>query len=225
MSLLRPHTSPAAPSDRGPLNSSGGASRHRFTRLPRRSLFAGLGLVPLVLAGCGTQGPEPAAATGDEDLLDEHGFADPDARKIIDQLEALPVAERPQDLMASVTATSLQLRDDSGREVDLPLPDDVFYLSVAPFVESTHECGFHSLTTCRGEMRNREVTVSVVDNSSGELLEEGTHTTHDNGFFGLWLPRGINAELTCTVEDLTGTAPISTQAEDDLTCLTSLQLT
>ncbi|APX31822.1 hypothetical protein BH708_02815 [Brachybacterium sp. P6-10-X1] len=185
----------------------------------------GTGLLPLVIAGCGSNGSETASVTGGEKLLQEHGLADADPHEIIDQLEALPVAERPQNLIASVTATSVQLRDDAGREAELPLPEDQFYLSVAPFVESTHECAFHSLTTCRGELRSREITVSMVDSGSGETVEEGTRTTHDNGFVGLWLPRGITAELTCTLEDYTGTASISTQAEDDLTCLTSLQLT
>lgn len=210
---------------RGSLASSGGGPRRRTVRLPRRSLLIGAGLFPLVVAGCGTGGSEPASVTGDQELLREHGFADADAHEIIDQLEALPVAERPQNLIASVTATSLQLRDDAGREAELPLPQDQFYLSVAPFVETTHECVFHSLTTCRGELRSREISVSVVDSSSGEILEEGTRTSHDNGFLGFWLPRGITAELTCTLEDDTGVASISTQAEDDLTCLTSLQLT
>lgn len=183
------------------------------------------GLFPLLIAGCSTGGAERTVATGDEDLLEAHGFADADARAIIEQLEALPVAERPQDLIASVNPVSLQLQDEAGRETELPLPEDQFYLSVAPFVETTHECAFHSLTTCRGELSNRDVTVSVIDSASGETLEEGIRTTHDNGFFGLWLPRGITAELTCTVDDVTGTASIDTQAEDALTCLTSLQLT
>ena len=216
-------TDPSSP--RGPFAPSGGGSRRRTGRLPRRSLMIGAGLLPLVIAGCGTRESEPASVMGDEDLLQEHGFADADAHEIIDQLEALPVAERPQNLIASVTATSLQLSDDAGREAELPLPQDQYYLSVAPFVETTHECAFHSLTTCRGELRSREVTVSVVDSSSGETLEESTRTTHDNGFIGLWLPRGLTAELTCTLDDLTGTASVSTQAEDDLTCLTTLQLT
>ncbi len=216
-------TTPSSP--RGAVASSGDGSRRRTVRLPRRSVLIGAGLFPLVVAGCGTVGSEPASIAGDQELLQDHGFADADAHEIIDRLEALPVAERPQNLIASVTATSLQLQDDAGREAELPLPQDQFYLSVAPFVETTHECAFHSLTTCRGELRSRELTVSVVDSSSGEILEEGTRTTHDNGFIGFWLPRGATAELTCTLEGYTGSASISTQAEDDLTCLTSLQLT
>ena len=215
-----------APSSlRDSLTSSGGVPRRRTVRLPRRSHVIGAVLFPLGAAGCGTGGSEPPSIPGDQERLQDHGFADADAHEIIDRLEALPVAERPQNLIASVTATSLQLRDDAGRQAQLPLPQDQFYLSAAPFVETTHECGFHSLTTCRGELRSREISVSVVDSSSGETLEEGTRTTHDNGFIGFWLPRGITAELTCTLEGFTGTASISTQAEDDLTCLTSLQLT
>ena len=211
---------------RGPLAFPGGGPPPRRTvRLPRRSLVIGAGLLPLLVAGCGSDGSEPASFTGDQELLQDHGFAGTDAHEIIDRLEALPVTERPQNLIASVTATSLQLRDDAGREAEQPLPEDLFYLSVAPFVETTHECDFHSLTTCRGELRSREITVSMVDSSTGETLEEGPRTTHDNGFIGFWLPRGITADLTCSLEDYTGTAPISTQAEDDLTCLTGLQLT
>lgn len=212
------------PSPRGPRTSSGGDSRRRFVQLPRRSLMIGAGVLPFVIAGCGVRDSESAQVAGGQGLLEDHGFAGAGASEIIDQLEALPVVERPQDLIASVTATSLQLQDDAGREVELPLQSDQFYLSVAPFVESTHECTFHSLTTCRGELRTREVTVKVIDSSSGEVLEEGTRTTRDNGFLGLWLPRGIAAELTATLDELTGSASISTQSEDDLTCLTSLQL-
>ena len=213
------------PSPRGPFASFRGGPRRRTGPLPRRSLMIGAGLFPLVMAGCGARGSEPTSVTGGDGLLEEHGFADVDAREIIDQLEALPVAERPQNLIASVTATSLHLRDDSGRKAELPLPEDRFYLSVAPFVDTTHECALHSLTTCRGELRHREVTLSVVDDGSGETLEDGPRTTHDNGFIGLWLPRGITAELTISLDDLAGTASVSTQAKDDLTCLTSLQLT
>lgn len=185
----------------------------------------GAGLVPLLIVGCGNRGSEPASVTRDQDLLQDHYFADADAHEIIDRLEALPVAERPQNLIAGVTPTSLELRDDAGREAVLPLPEGEFYLSVAPYMETTHECAVHSLTTCRGELRSRELTVDVVDAGSGETLPEGPRTTHDNGFLGLWLPRGITAELTCSLDGLSGTASISTDAEDDLTCLTSLQLT
>ena len=163
---------------RGPFASSAGGPRRGTVRPPRRALLLGAGLLPLMVAGCGARESEPASVTGDPALLQEHGFANADAHEIIDRLEALPVAERPQSLLASVTATSLQLRDDAGREAELPLPDDQFYLSAAPFVKTTHECAFHSLTACRGELRNREVTVSVVDSSSGETVHDGPHA-HD----------------------------------------------
>ncbi|MFS4491238.1 CueP family metal-binding protein, partial [Dietzia kunjamensis] len=47
--------------------------------------------------------------------------------------------------------------------------------------------------------------------------------TYDNGFLGLWLPRGITATLTIDHDGRTATAPIST-GDDDLTCLTTMQL-
>src|SRR5690625_6630825 len=78
----------------------------------------GAGLLPLVIAGCSSSGSETAPVTGSEELLQDHGFADIDAREIIDRLEALPVAERPQNLIASVTPSSVQLQDDAGREAE-----------------------------------------------------------------------------------------------------------
>lgn len=199
----------------------------RTTPAPtRRTLLSGLALSAFALAGCTTaeDAAQPSSVPTPADLLTAHGLEGRSAQEIIDQLEALPVAERPRGLMASVMATALGLSDAAGREVELSLPQNKFYLSVAPFRDSTHECAYHSLTTCLGELRRQDVTVSVVDDSSGDPLEDGTRTTGDNGFLGIWLPRGITAELTCTVEDLSGTASISTQEEDDLTCLTSLQL-
>ena len=155
--------------------------------------------------------------------MESYDLAGLEAPQIINTLDTMPVADRPNDLIASVQPTELVLTSGDESLETIPIPEDQFYLSVAPYYTSTHPCQFHSLTTCRGEMATEEVHVTVTDNASGDTLIDEPRTTYDNGFLGLWLPRGITATLTIDHDGRTATAPIST-GDDDLTCLTTMQL-
>lgn len=64
----------------------------------------------------------------------------------------------------------------------------------------------------------------MTDNQTGQTVLDETRTTYDNGFVGLWLPRGLTGTLTIEHDGKTATSPVSTGA-DDPTCLTSMQLT
>ena len=55
------------------------------------------------------------------------------------------------------------------------------------------------------------------------VLVDESRTTHDSGFVGLWLPRGIEATLRVEHAGLASTMDIATGPEDP-TCLTALQL-
>ena len=180
----------------------------------------------LALTACGTSEPEesvPASASGEE-LLAEHGLDGLDAVEIVDHLDLMPVEERPTDLVASVQADTLLLSDtDDGQEVGLDLPEEQFYLSMAPYVDHTHECFNHSLTSCLGELRGEEIAVTITDDSDDEVLVEETGSTFDNGFAGYWLPSDIDATVTVEYEGLSGSTQVSTGA-DDPTCLTTLEL-
>lgn len=196
---------------------------------PRRMLaaFAALVVSALAVTGC-TAAPagDAPATTGVADaqeLLAAHGLDGLDVRQIIDALEAMPVAERPADLLASVQPDALVLRDAGGREARVPMPDDEVYISVAPFREQTHECHFHSLTTCVGELGDSEIQVTVTT-TDGEVLWDETRRTADNGFTGFWVPRGIDATLTVAQAGVSGSAELSTTADDDPTCITTLRL-
>lgn len=184
--------------------------------LPRRTLFAALAATPLVLAGC-SAGPSAA-----EELLAAHDLPAGSAREVIDALEALPLAQRPAELLASVGTDALTLSDASGREASLDLPAQELYVSVAPFVTGTHECFFHSLTTCLGELQGEELAVRVED-AAGTVLVDEARTTAPNGFLGLWLPR--DAELSLSLAGAAGeaTATLRTDAEAP-TCVTTMQL-
>ncbi len=148
-----------------------------------------------------------------------------EARQIIARLDTMEVDQRPGTLIASVRPDELTLTDTStGQNDTIPMPDEQFYLSVAPYERRTHDCYFHSLTTCLGEQAGESMQVTVTDSTTGRTIIDDTRTTFDNGFLGLWLPRDITGTISIEHEGRTATAPIAT-GDDDLTCLTSLQLT
>jgi hypothetical protein len=122
---------------------------------------------------------------------------------------------RPGELLLSEAGS------DETTAVDLP--DDLFYLSVAPYIEQTHDCYFHSLTTCSGELAGEEIRVTIAQRDTGQLLVDRVTRTFDNGFVGFWLPSGIEATINVEYEGFAAQSEISTGPEDP-TCLTTLQL-
>jgi hypothetical protein len=198
----------------------------------KRLLVVGVTAV-LLAAGCGAGGDDtagtPAGGTGPaatasgeaEPLLAAYGLAGKDAVQIVDQLDRLALTERPTGLRASVRPDALVLSAGT-TEVTLDIPGDRFYLSVAPYVNRTHECFHHSLTTCKGELAGRELAVTIVDRN-GTVLVDGARTTFDNGFVGFWLPRNIDAVLRISYDGRTAEAAISTGPSAP-TCLTTLRL-
>lgn len=175
--------------------------------------------VALMLAGCtpGDQAPEQEASA----LLEAHNLDGLQAVEIIDQLDRVAVAERAANLMASVRADSLLITDGQ-EEVTLEIPEDRFYVSIAPYVSQTHDCYYHSLTTCVGELSQQEVDLRITD-SAGKVLVDETVTTFDNGFMGVWLPRDISGTIEIGFDGFSGSASFAT-TDDGATCITTLQL-
>lgn len=198
-----------------------------------RSALAAATLLTLTLTGCGSTSDEPAAPRAAssspvaEALLADFDLAGLDAVQIVDRLDRLGGNDRPADLVASVRPDELMLTatdaDGTERELSLPIPSDRFYLSVAPYVAQTHECFYHSLTTCKGELGGEQIVVQIVDEASGEVLVDGSQTVFDNGFVGFWLPRGIEGTLRISHDGAQGETSFGT-GEDDPTCLTTVQL-
>jgi len=195
-------------------------------------------LLAATLAGCATQtespdatapssaAPVPAPASVPSEagpLLAKYGLDGMGAVEMIDYLDRLGGAERPADLMASVRPTELVLSAGS-EEYSLGIRADRFYLSVAPYVDQTHDCFHHSLTTCKGELASTDVQVQIVDVTSDEVLVDETRTTFENGFTAFWLPRDIEGTLRVTYDGKTGAIDFATD-QDAPTCLTNLQLT
>lgn len=194
-------------------------------------LVAAAAAAAVLLSGCTTtadaptavrssDGGSPSAATP---LLARYGLQGLDAPAIVDHLDRLALDQRPADLKASVRPSELQLTWGK-EEYSLPLPTDRFYLSVAPYVDSTHECFYHSLTTCRGELGGRVVHVRVTDSADGSVLLDEERTTYPDGFVGFWLPRDIRGTVEVTYAGREGRVSFATDAKA-ATCLTTLRLT
>ncbi|WP_203568099.1 CueP family metal-binding protein [Aestuariimicrobium ganziense] len=181
----------------------------------RRTLLLTSLLVPVV-AACSGQDD----ASSPDDLLTKHGLGGKSGREVVETLEASD-AKRPTGLSASVRVTEVQLAEGELTQ-SLPLPGDLFYLSLAPYASRTHDCFFHNLGTCQGELTDAAVHVTLTDASGKTLVDEETRT-HANGFVGFWLPRGIEGTLKVTADGRTGSQPITTH-DDAPTCVTTLQV-
>lgn len=198
---------------------------HHLTRLLAIAAIAsGIALTGCTAAPPGPASPPASSTAADADLLADHDLAGLDATQIIERLDAMHVEDRPADLMASVQPDTVVLTDGQERETRLPMPEDEVYIAVAPYLDQTHECHFHSLTTCLGELGDAEVRIVLTD-ADGDILIDEVRRTFDNGFVGLWVPRGIEATLTVERDGREGTVDLSTTGKDDPTCITSLRLT
>lgn len=178
----------------------------------------------LVLAGCApATDAEPSPSTDSQaEFLNTYDLDDMDAVEIIDHLDRLETAERPADLIASVYPDELVLTDNR-QEVVLDLPQNLSYLSIAPYVEQTHDCFYHSLTTCQGELSNATVDVEITDSTTGDVVVDEQATTFDNGFVGFWVPSDIDGTIEISYDGRTGTSDFTT-TDEGATCITDLQL-
>lgn len=202
-----------------------------------KSLFPFLiAAVTLGLAGCASsdesstntatsavesQSEENAQMTP-ADILAPYSLENRNVEDVVDALDQMPVDERPEDLIASVRIDQLELSTNDGTAA-MEMPEDKTYVSFAPYVDSTHPCTFHSLTTCLGEMRSTPIHIKITESGSKRVLVDERVKTFDNGFYGVWLPRNIDGEIEVTHEGKSGSADFSTKA-NGATCVTDLKL-
>ena len=196
---------------------------------PKTALTTGA-VALLVLAGCSTSTPDDPMAVPeqtstfteiDTSFLEPYGLADSEPRDIVTALDRTN-DDRANGLAGSVRYDHVLFTTDDG-EQRIPLAEDEFYLSLAPYVEQTHECYYHNLASCQGELVGEDLDVTITSDD-GEVLVDETVTTYDNGFVGFWLPRDIEGTIEVEFDGRSVTAPIATGPEDP-TCVTTLQLT
>ena len=78
------------------------------------------------------------------------------------------------------------------------------------------------MSSCQGELPEKEFTVRAVDQNGNVLVNE-TITTLKNGFFELWLPRDRKIELTIQRFKQKALGMIET-FDNSKTCITTLRL-
>jgi len=123
---------------------------------------------------------------------------------------------------ASITSTQLIVTENDEQSSTYDLPDNEFFLSIAPYVDQTHPCAIHSLTGCPGEMVEKEFNVNIKD-EGGTVIVDEKMKSQSNGFIDLWLPRDTKYSITVEHDGKTAESEISTFETDD-TCLTTMQL-
>lgn len=170
--------------------------------------------VLLLVPGCAGGSPEQ------DDLLREHGLEGASTQEVVERLDRTH-EDREAGLAGSVTYDEVVL-DDGTAETVLPMPEDRFYLAVAPWTTTTHECFHHSLSGCQGELVGEDFDVRITD-ASGAVLVDDTVTSYENGFVGFWLPKDITGTLEISSERGRAVEEFATSPEDP-TCLTTAQL-
>ncbi|MEH7378913.1 CueP family metal-binding protein [Bacillus sp. JJ1533] len=126
------------------------------------------------------------------------------------------------DVSASITSHELIVTDSDKKETSYELPEEEFFVSIAPFVKETHECAMHSLTGCQGELVEEEFDVYIQDEAGNVVVDE-TMTSFANGFIDLWLPRDQTYQVKIEYDGKIAESEIST-FEGDNTCVTTMQL-
>lgn len=126
------------------------------------------------------------------------------------------------DEVASITSTELIVTDSKDEETTYDLPDDEFFVSIAPFLTETHPCTIHSLTGCQGELVDADFDFHIEDEAGNVVVSE-TYNSDANGFVDLWLPRDQSFTVKVRHDDKEVISEIST-FENDGTCITTMQL-
>jgi len=167
----------------------------------KRIFLAGVGLLLILFAGaCGD-----STSTQDiKEMVHDYSISD------------------VEEVSASITSHELIVTDADQMETTYELPEDEFFVSIAPFVESTHPCEIHSLTGCQGELEEEEFEVYIEDEAGNVVVDEMI-ASFENGFIDLWLPRDETFHVTIEHNGKIAESEISTFEGDD-TCITTMQL-
>lgn len=142
-----------------------------------------------------------------------------DVRALVDEYSA---GNFTDDHTASISSTELIITNNDESQEVYDLPEDEFFVSIAPFETETHECDIHSLTGCQGELNDVDFDV-FIENEDGEVIVDETMNAGKNGFVDVWLPRDHTYDVKIEHDGKTVESELSTFA-DDGTCITTMQL-
>ncbi|CAD2072407.1 CueP family metal-binding protein [Phocicoccus pinnipedialis] len=145
------------------------------------------------------------------------------AEEVKDLVNYYSITDVEEGINANIDSKVMTLTDKKGNVIEsMDLPEDEFFLSIAPFKKDTHPCSIHSLSGCQGELVEEALHVTVVDSKGKTIIDEDMETMK-NGFIDLWLPR--NQEFKVTITDgILETMEVLSTYDDSRTCITTMQL-
>lgn len=149
-----------------------------------------------------------------------------DELKGINAKQAMKIAykwrEESIDVKTFVTPDAVNFQFKDGKKVVVPLPDDQMIVSIAPYISKTHPCATHTMSSCKGELKNTLIDVKAVT-AGGKVLINESIMSPFTGFIDLWLPR--DQEITLYVSALGKKATgLITTFRNSKTCDSTLKL-
>ncbi|MBB1392106.1 CueP family metal-binding protein, partial [Shewanella sp. SG44-6] len=115
-----------------------------------------------------------------------------------------------------------------GKSSSVAIPKDQFFLSIAPYINSSHPCTNHVLTGCTGEIKNQVMKVVMIDTDTGETLIDKKVTTQRDGFIDFWVPKNKNLAFNIYHKAKDGSERVAREVlstfNNDRTCITTMQL-
>lgn len=171
----------------------------------KKVLLATVGLLFIFIAtACSENVPKEMAINDIKEMVNEYSIGSFD------------------EVSASITSHELIVTDASNKKMTYELPEDEFFVSIAPFVNTTHPCAIHSLTGCQGELVEQQFQVYIEDEEGNVIIDESMKS-FDNGFIDIWLPRNKTFQVMIEHDGKIANAVVST-FEGDNTCITTMQL-
>lgn len=139
-------------------------------------------------------GVPDAVVAKDQRLIDE--------LKGIDAKQAMAIAYKWRtkniDVKTFVTPAAVNFQFKNGKKVVVPLPDDQMIVSIAPYINTTHPCATHTMSSCKGELKDIPIEVKAIS-AEGKVLINETIVSPFTGFIDLWLPRDQEITLYVSV--------------------------
>jgi hypothetical protein len=126
------------------------------------------------------------------------------------------------DVVTFVTPDKVNFKFKDGETISILLPDDVMMVSIAPYINKTHTCATHYISSCDAELKNTKIKVTAVA-AGGKILINKIMKTAPTGFLDLWLPRNQIIDITVSAKGKSATGRIFTN-RDSKTCETTLKL-
>jgi len=144
----------------------------------------------------------------------------------IDGIKAVTIANKWHsdkiDVVTFVTPEKVNFKFKDGQIISIPLPDDVMMVSIAPYIDKTHTCATHYISSCDAELKSTNIKILAVT-AGGKTLINKTMKTAPTGFLDLWLPRNQTIDIKVSAKGKSATGKIFTN-KDSKTCETTLKL-